>query len=474
MRCPFFCHHWRDETFALISLSQEEYSHVSMSPQLHSGAVEMIQHRVALLLMALSQAQIASQDQIFKVESESLLVCLHSYPYSRVLTFRSFNCTSYQYIRMELCQHGDVESYIRDHPRKMLAPWDCRNLLFQMAFALHVAGNRFGLKHYDVKLLNFLLQSAKNPIIADDEHPHVVLRYGVGSHVFRLRMHPSTAHVVKLADFGTSVMRNDTDGQPVSLGQFTTLENTPPDFLILGNTAEQGYGHDCFGLGLCFLHLIVGLPYEEILEDVVCPENLKGKLRIIWRQKSHDIIRSVMFDDAENGREDQTLYDTLYRFLVLFGIPEKQFGIKKHGKVWRAITSTLLPPKGSRPKKSPDVDVFDRDRKKFSLAVGKDIRIADARRRLQVSEKKCRIVPPFCCRVFQQFTFVSVQKGMDGAVELLLSLVSFDPKTRATPLDVINSRFMADLIEDESVFYYENDIVKSYTAYSTKRREMVM
>lgn len=71
-------------------------------------------------------------------------------------------------------------------------------------------------------------------------------------------------------------------------------------------------------------------------------------------------------------------------------------------------------------------------------------------------------------------TFVSVQKGMDGAVELLLSLVSFDPKTRATPLDVINSRFMADLIEDESVFYYENDIVKSYTAYSTKRREMVM
>lgn len=52
-------------------------------------------------------------------------------------------------------------------------------------------------------------------------------------------------------------------------------------------------------------------------------------------------------------------------------------------------------------------------------------------------------------------------------MELLLSLVSFDTKTRATPLDVINSRFMSDLIEDDSVFYSEEDIVKSYTFYSS-------
>lgn len=53
-------------------------------------------------------------------------------------------------------------------------------------------------------------------------------------------------------------------------------------------------------------------------------------------------------------------------------------------------------------------------------------------------------------------------------MELLLSLVSFDPKTRATPLDVINSRFMSALIEDNSVVHHEGDIVKSYTAYLTK------
>ena len=65
------------------------------------------------------------------------------------------------------------------------------------------------------------------------------------------------------------------------------------------------------------------------------------------------------------------------------------------------------------------------------------------------------------------FIFFLLQK-INGAMGLLLSLVSFDPKTRATPLDVINSTFMADLIEDETSYYGEGDIVKSYTAYSTR------
>jgi serine/threonine protein kinase len=286
---------------------------------------------------------------------------------------------------MELCDKGDIEDFIRNLPDKMLTPWDCRNLLFQMAFALHVAADRFGLKHYDVKLLNFLLQSATDPTIDVEEHPYVVLRYGVGSHIFRLRMHPSTANIAKLADYGTAVMRSDTDGQPISLGQFTTLENTPADFLILGNAAEQGYGHDSFGLGLSMLHLFTGhCPYEEILDEVVCPENLKGKLRSIWKQKSHNVIHSVMMDN--DGNEDQTLYDTLYRFLVLFGIPENQFGSKKNGKVWQAINSTLhTPPWRRRVKKCSDSDVYDRDRKKYSLSEGTDKRITNARRRLSVS-----------------------------------------------------------------------------------------
>jgi len=84
--------------------------------------------------------------------------------------------------------------------------------------------------------------------------------------------------------------------------------------------------------------------------------------------------------------------------------------------------------------------VFTLDQERFSLSEGSDERIANARSRLE---------------------------GMDGAMELLLSLVSFDPNKRATPLDVINSRFMAALIEDDAVIDCESDIIKSYTAYQT-------
>ena len=282
---------------------------------------------------------------------------------------------------MELCDHGDVEGFIRNHPDKMLTPFDCRNLLFQMAFALHVAAERFSLKHYDVKLLNFFLQSATDSTIDIDDHPHVVLRYGVGSNIFRLRMHPSAAYIAKLGDYGTVVIGSDTDGKPISIGQFTTLENTPPDYLILGNAAEQGGGHDSFGLGLCLLHLFTGhCPYEEILDDVFCPDNLKGKLRTIWKQRSHNVIHSVMMDN--NGMEDHTLYDTLYRFLVLFGIPEHQFLRKNH--VWRAIDSTL---NSRRLIKGSDREAFIRAREKYSLSDGTDKRIAGARRRLSVSNR---------------------------------------------------------------------------------------
>lgn len=288
---------------------------------------------------------------------------------------------------MELCEFGDVESCLRNHPNKMFEPDVCRNLLFQMAFALYVATDRFHLRHYDVKLLNFFLQSAKSqdPTIIDENHPHVVLRYGVGKNIFRLRMHPSAAYIAKLADFGTSTSAPGRDGQRITPGQFTTLENTPPDFLILGNAAKQGHGHDSFGLGLCMLHLFTGnCPYEEILGDVICPKNLKEKLRNIWNHNSHDVIQSALVDYDEDGIEieDERLYHTLYRFLVLFGIPEWQPNNTKHSKVLRAIRLTLTAQ--LRSKACADVAIFNRDRSKYSLSYGSDERIADARRRLQV------------------------------------------------------------------------------------------
>ncbi len=289
---------------------------------------------------------------------------------------------------MEFCDHGDMEHYLRKLPNKTLNAQDCQSLLFQMAFALHVAGDRYGLKHYDVKLLNFFLRSANEPSSdALDHQPHTVLRYGLGSHVFRLRMHPSSAFFAKLADYGTSIL-NDTNGQPITIAQFTTFENTPPDYLILGNVAEQGYGHDSFCLGLCMLHLFTGhAPYEEILEEVQCPENLKSRLRKVWNSKPYDVIRSAMYyiDSDGNESEDETLYNTLYRYLVLFGIPERQFSAKKHGKVWRAINETLKSSCNSTKEPSPDASVFEKDRTKYSLARGNHELISNARRRLGVS-----------------------------------------------------------------------------------------
>ena len=383
----------------------------------------------------------------------------------------------FQYIRMELCRHGDIEEWLKKQPDQSIAPSEGRMLLFQMAFALHTAADRYSMKHYDVKLLNFFLQSANNDTIDGAGHPYTVLRYGIGSHVFGLRMPSSRALIAKLADYGTANIRPESNGQPITIGQFTTLENSPPDFLISGDAAKQGFGHDSFGLGLCMLHLFTGhAPYEEILEDVTCPVALKRKLKTIWEynsSKGYDVIKSVILADVyededgmTEGEPDETLYDTLYRYLVLFGIPDKRSQFKEGARVWRAITSCLLGPAPEQAAAGParrstrrnprgnaaavvatstagpDAAQFEIDCSIYSIANGTDSRIAAARSKLS---------------------------SMDGGMELLMSLVSFDPKRRATPLDVVNSTFMAPLREEPGVNSYEhNDLFYSYMSYLTQ------
>jgi len=319
-----------------------------------------------------------------------------------------------------------------------------------------------------VKLLNFFLQSASNNHVGGKVASFTTLRYGVGSHIFNLRAPSSEALLVKLADFGTSNVRPELNGQPVIIGNFTTFENTPADFLILGDAAKQGNGHDCFGLGLCMLHLFTGhAPYEEILENVTCPTNLKKKLKKVWEsQKSsrgYDVIRSLILSDPsayenEDGLiegEDDLLYDTLYRFLVLFGIPEEKFQWKEGCRVWKAISSCLESPQKQqstsiRPRRQVnprqknqdsalDATQYASDCQAFSFRHGNNQYISRARTNLQ---------------------------AMEGGVELLFSLVSFDPMKRATALDVINSTFMASLRKETCC--KDDDIVQSYMAYKTK------
>jgi len=386
----------------------------------------------------------------------------------------------FQYIRMELCRYGDMEEWLKTQPGQGIAANEARMLFFQMAFALHAAADRYSMKHYDVKLLNFFLQSANDETIGNGSatngsHPYTVLRYGIGSSVFGLRMPTSRALIAKLADYGTANIRPESNGQPLTIGQFTTLENSPPEFLISGDAAKQGYDHDSFGLGLCMLHLFTGhAPYEEILEAVTCPVALKRKLKSIWENQSsngYDVIRSVILADVYEdedgnveGEPDEVLYDTLYRYLVLFGIPDKKSQYKEGARVWRAITSCLigqalkLPASTSVPARrstrrnaarafsaavpatsaGPDASQYEIDTSLYSLHTGTDPRIAEARKKLE---------------------------AMDGGMELLLSLVSFDPSTRATPLDAINSNFFVPLREEDGMCMHgPSDTIKSYMA----------
>ena len=56
---------------------------------------------------------------------------------------------------------------------------------------------------------------------------------------------------------------------------------------------------------------------------------------------------------------------------------------------------------------------------------------------------------------------------MDGGIELLMGLTAFDPDSRLSPLDVINSTFMEPLREQSDV-NHSNDIVHSFMAYKTQ------
>ena len=62
---------------------------------------------------------------------------------SRSCKARKMKEGKYQYIRMELCNQGDAEDYIKRQPGGVIAPEESRSLLFQIAFALHVAADRF-------------------------------------------------------------------------------------------------------------------------------------------------------------------------------------------------------------------------------------------------------------------------------------------------------------------------------------------
>lgn len=302
----------------------------------------------------------------------------------------------FQYIRMELCDLGDLEEFVKTFPKELPSMNAVRGIFFQMCFSLFKGQQSLQLRHYDVKLLNFFCKSNQQGFSANLEQTYQDRESSV---------------LVKLADFGTAEV--ECEPRSVAVDHLCTLENTPPEFLLQGDQARADCV-DAFALGLCFLHLLTGSrPYEEILGKVKCPSALKMLLFGIWsKDDSFSVLQKVVKNDA-----DDVLYDTLYRFFVMFSLPfgEASWG-SNYGKVAQAIDNAMDSPtrKWDALRKQ-----LAKDQKEFNLELGSNTYIKRAFGRAQSTV---------------------------GAVTLLRGLVHFDPTKRTVDLGpVIKSDFFRDL-----------------------------
>jgi serine/threonine protein kinase len=136
------------------------------------------------------------------------------------------------YTRMELCGYGDLEGWIGKQASVCFTAETAVHVLFQMCYALFCGRAQHALRHYDIKLLNFLA--------APLQAPAVTARYAVGDQVFKLAMSGPDACWAKLADFGTSkIGSTDLGKPPKKSGElFTTIENAPAELLTHGDAAE--------------------------------------------------------------------------------------------------------------------------------------------------------------------------------------------------------------------------------------------
>ncbi|KAF0690469.1 Aste57867_18125 [Aphanomyces stellatus] len=303
----------------------------------------------------------------------------------------------YQYIRMELCDGGNVEDYLR-----LEECGDWQSIFFQMAYALYAGREQHQLRHYDIKLLNFFMQSTAHPLV-----------YGFEETVFELQL----PFCVKLADYGTADTDSATLHQPIGLEHFTTLENAPMDFFLLGDAAEQGYAVDAFSLGLALLHLLTGsAPYEEILDDVSCPPALQKSLVALWKNKrtkkdtSFSLLQLLLADKANVS----VLCDTVYRYCVLFGLGQLDVDTSPVAAV--ILQQLTL---GSKRHATAAQMQYELDASIYSLETGSNDAMHLARLRLD---------------------------AVPGAAAVLAGLVHFDPAQRPTLRAVLQSSLFASLV----------------------------
>ena len=316
------------------------------------------------------------------------------------------NTACYQYVLMQFAEFGDCEEACKLEAQQRWPAEELPPMLFQMLFALHVAQHELTLRHYDVKLLNFFLAAAPTPARGSGEgresgegegEGSLELVYGYEGQRYRFEFAQPSPKLVMLADFGTADTSPETYGKPMEAAHFTTLENTPPDFLLCGADAVQSFAADAFGLGLCLLHLLTGrAPYEELIAPLKCPAELKSALEAVWCDEGDSRYAPVK-QVLEGSDEEGVLYHTLYRYLCMFGTSaaegpaeeaevdeagaEGERGKVRESAVWAAITAWL----GTSSGKSR----FGRDHGAWSVFEGRQKIMVEAQRRMAALPGRC-------------------------------------------------------------------------------------
>lgn len=135
----------------------------------------------------------------------------------------------FQFIRMEYCNGGDVESLLRKV--QVFDAVMIRSFLFQMCFALYCGREALSLRHFDLKLLNFFITSGTTSTLrvsksymGENEIPSINnwndksgLQIGFGRYVYTLPIYlDSSPSLIKLADFGTSAIGREELNEPIT------------------------------------------------------------------------------------------------------------------------------------------------------------------------------------------------------------------------------------------------------------------
>jgi serine/threonine protein kinase len=123
----------------------------------------------------------------------------------------------YVYIHMEFCEGGDMEEYMRKLPTKAFEASQLPALILQMLFSMYSSRDILGMRHYDVKLLNFLLARPEGTDDMLGKPPGFL--YHFGDRQYWLPFRDNSPRIVKLADFGTAVIDRETLGTELDVDQ---------------------------------------------------------------------------------------------------------------------------------------------------------------------------------------------------------------------------------------------------------------